>query len=151
MKTSDRGIELIKTFEGYQGQPYLDAVGCETIGYGHKCRPMEQFPGGLSEEQAADLLVCDLERFETHILRNVEVPLSQEQFDALVSFTYNLGTGNFDKSTLKRKLNNSDYLGAADEFPRWNRAGGQILAGLHKRRLAEQALFLEGTDHDRET
>ena len=142
MRTSDRGIEFIKQWEGFAAQPYIDAVGIETIGYGHVIRQGENFPQGLYEEEATQLLIRDLERFETHVLRNVEVPISQSQFDALVSFCYNVGTGNFDKSTLKRKLNDYDYDGAADEFQRWNRAGGKVLTGLHRRRHAEAEMFL---------
>jgi lysozyme len=96
----------------------------------------------ITEDQANQLLTEELNHFVEIINQVVQVDLTQNQFDALVSFTYNLGDGNLRKSTLLRKLNAGDYQGAADEFPKWDRAGGQVIAGLLRRRNAERDLFL---------
>lgn len=90
------------------------------------------------------MLLNDVQRFEPEIERLVTVPLSQNQWDALVSFTYNLGAANLEWSTLLRKLNAGDYAAAADQFPRWNKGGGKVLVWLVRRRAAERDLFLEG-------
>jgi lysozyme len=111
-----------------------------TIGYGHTGGVKE---GDLITEQKAEqLLQDDLKKFENGVLRLVRVPLAQNQFDALVSFAFNLGVGNLGKSTLLKMLNDRDYKGAAGQFIRWNKAAGKELAGLTRRRLAESALFL---------
>lgn len=140
MKASQKAIDLIKEFEGFEPRPYDDAVGIKTIGYGHVIRPGESFTG-LTESEATSLLCKDLEKAENAILGYVERPLSQGQFDALCSFVFNLGSGNFSKSTLLRKINAGDFAGAADEFKRWDKAGGKVLAGLTRRRLAEAEIF----------
>ena len=99
--------------------------------------------GVISEAEAETLLVLDLESSEGWVLRLVKEPLSENQFSALTSFTFNVGCGALQRSTLRMKLNRGEYtLGAADEFPKWRRAGGRILAGLVRRRAAERALFL---------
>ncbi|MBH3360774.1 lysozyme [Pseudomonas guariconensis] len=141
MRTSQRGLSIIKSFEGLRLQAYKDAVGVWTIGYG----TTRGVNAGMkiSKEQAERMLLNDVQRFEPEIERLVGVPLSQNQWDALVSFTYNLGAANLESSTLLRKLNAGDYAGAADQFQRWNKAGGKVLAGLTRRREAERALFLE--------
>ncbi|MDE6314164.1 MAG: glycoside hydrolase family protein [Lachnospiraceae bacterium] len=142
MKTSEAGRKLIQQFEGCRLQAYRDCVGVLTIGYGHTG---DVAAGQVITQQRADeLMVKDLERFERGVERCVTVPLTQEQFDALVSFSYNLGTGSLQKSTLLRKLNGKDYQGAAQEFVKWNKAGGKVLAGLTRRREAEKAMFLSG-------
>ncbi|AUG08164.1 lysozyme [Pseudomonas sp. S09G 359] len=97
----------------------------------------------ITNEQAERMLVNDIGRFEPEIERLVKVPLNHAQWDALMSFTYNLGAANLSSSTLLKLLNAGDYASAAEQFPRWNKAGGQVLAGLTKRRLAERAMFLE--------
>lgn len=140
MNASDEGIELIKQFEGFRAKAYRCPAGIPTIGYGHT--------GGVSmddeiaEDEAESLLESDLKRFERGVSRLVGVPLSQGQFDALVSFTFNLGGGALQRSTLRQKLNRGDYEGAAREFPKWCRAGGVRLAGLLRRRQAEMEMFL---------
>lgn len=140
MRTSQRGLSLIKSFEGLRLQAYQDAVGVWTIGYG----TTRGVNAGMkiSKEQAERMLLNDVQRFEPEVERLVTVPLSQNQWDALVSFTYNLGAANLESSTLLRKLNAGDYAAAADQFPRWNKAGGKVLVGLTRRREAERALFL---------
>lgn len=145
MQTSDKGIALIKEFEGCKLTAYQDSVGVWTIGYGWT-QPVDGKPicAGMTikQETAERLLKTGLVSYESDVSRLVKVGLSQGQFDALVSFTYNLGSRSLSTSTLLRKLNAGDYAGAADEFLRWNKAGGKVLNGLTRRREAERALFL---------
>lgn len=141
MKISKKGLDLIKTFEGLELKAYKDSVGVLTIGWGSTGSHVK--PGmSITKEQAEELLKQDVSRFEKGVNDLVKVPLIQNQFDALVSFSFNLGLGNLKSSTLLRKLNASDYSGAASEFLRWNRAGNKVLAGLTRRRIAERDLFL---------
>lgn len=145
MQTSDKGIALIKQFEGCKLTAYQDSVGVWTIGYGWT-QPVDGKPvrAGMTikQETAERLLKTGLVSYEIDVSRLVKVSLTQGQFDALVSFTYNLGARSLSTSTLLRKLNAGDYAGAADEFLRWNKAGGKVLNGLTRRREAERALFL---------
>lgn len=141
MRTSQRGLSLIKSFEGLRLQAYQDSVGVWTIGYG-TTRGVKAGMA-ITKEQAERMLMDDVQRFEPEIERLVTLPLSQNQWDALISFTYNLGAANLESSTLLRKLNAGDYTGAAEQFPCWNKAGGRVLPGLVRRRAAEQALFME--------
>ena len=146
MKTSQSGISLIKGFEGKRLNAYYDGVGVWTIGFG-----TIKYPNGVrvkkgdtcTEAQAESYLKNDLVKFENAINRLVKVPLNQNQFDALSSFTYNLGETNLSSSTLLKKLNAKDYAGTADQFPRWNKAGGKVMNGLTRRREAERILFLK--------
>lgn len=140
--TGAAGLTLIKSFEGLSLEKYRDAVGKWTIGYGHLILPNENFPQALSKVEAEDLLRADLGTTERGIHRLVTVALNQNQFDALVAFAFNVGLGNLQNSTLLRLLNQGQYQEAADQFPRWNKAGGKILAGLTRRRDAERALFM---------
>ncbi|CAM6546661.1 Lysozyme [Enterobacter intestinihominis] len=145
MQTSEKGIALIKLFEGCKLTAYQDSVGVWTIGYGWT-QPVDGKPirAGMTikQETAERLLKTGLVRYESDVSRLVKVGMTQGQFDALVSFTYNLGARSLSTSTLLRKLNTGDYAGAADEFLRWNKAGGKVLNGLTRRREAERALFL---------
>ncbi|EPV8635277.1 lysozyme [Enterobacter hormaechei] len=145
MQTSDKGIALIKEFEGCKLTAYQDSVGVWTIGYGWT-QPVDgkSIRAGMTikQETAERLLKTGLVSYESDVSRLVKVGLTQGQFDALVSFTYNLGSRSLSTSTLLRKLNAGDYTGAADEFLRWNKAGGKVLKGLTRRREAERALFL---------
>ena len=145
MQTSDKGIALIKQFEGCKLTAYQDSVGVWTIGYGWT-QPVDGKPirAGMTikQETAERLLKTGLVSYESDVSRLVKVGMTQGQFDALVSFTYNLGARSLSTSTLLRKLNTGDYAGAADEFLRWNKAGGKVLNGLTRRREAERALFL---------
>ena len=145
MQTSDKGIALIKQFEGCKLTAYQDSVGVWTIGYGWT-QPVDGKPirAGMTikQETAERLLKTGLVSYESDVSRLVKVGLTQGQFDALVSFTYNLGARSLSTSTLLRKLNAGDCVGAADEFMRWNKAGGKVLNGLTRRREAERALFL---------
>lgn len=141
MKTSQAGIKLIKSFENCALAAYLCPAGVWTIGWGHTGNDV--FPGLRATAARADeLLTEDLARFELAVNRLVVVHVTQSQFDALVSFAFNCGSAALEKSTLLRKLNARDYAGAADEFQRWNKAGGKVLAGLTRRRAAERALFV---------
>lgn len=140
MKVNSRGLQLIKHFEGLFLQAYLCPAEVLTIGYGHTA---DVQPGDvITPEQADTFLLEDVSASERAVNRFVTVPLTQNQFDALVSFVFNLGGHNFKSSTLLRKLNAGDYTGAAEEFPRWVNAGGKQLSGLIRRREAEKALFL---------
>lgn len=145
MQTSEKGIALIKQFEGCKLTAYQDSVGVWTIGYGWT-QPVDGKPirAGMTikQETAERLLKTGLVSYESDVSRLVKVGLTQWQFDALVSFTYNLGARSLSTSTLLRRLNAGDYAGAADEFLRWNKAGGKVLNGLTRRREAERALFL---------
>ena len=146
MKTSDKGLSLIQQFEGFSAKPYKCPAGVPTIGYGATYYPdgrrvtMQDKP--VSEADATDMLRSMLASYEAGVSRYVQVPLTQGQFDALVSFAYNLGLSALKSSTLLRLLNLRDYAGAAAQFLRWNRAGGKVLPGLTRRREAERKLFV---------
>lgn len=144
MKTSQRGIDLIKEFEGCCLTAYADGGGVWTIGYGHTAGVCQ---GDVTTEEGAEVFLCDdLVSTETSVSGAVDVPISQNQFDALVSFTYNLGSGNLNSSTLLKLLNSGNPKMAADEFPKWNLINGQPSNGLTRRRESERSLFLEGLD-----
>ena len=134
-------LALIRRFEGFSPTVYADAAGYWTIGVGHRLRDGETFPLGISDQQADDLLRADLGWAMRAVSGFTRVSLTDGQFGALVSLTFNIGSGNFHASTLRMKLNRGDYDGAADEFPKWRRAGGSIWPGLVRRRAAERMLF----------
>lgn len=142
---TNEALELIKKSEGLRLYAYIDAVGVWTIGYGHTSaagEPKVTKGMRISKEEAESILIDDLKRvYIPAVSRNVKVPLNPNQFGALVSFTYNLGEGNLQKSTLLKKLNKGDYKGAAAEFPKWVKGGGKTLPGLVTRRKAERKLF----------
>lgn len=142
MNISEKGIQLIKSFEGCRLTAYK-AVPTEkmyTIGYGHYGVEAGTV---ITQAQADMYLKIDLEKFDNYVNKYVTVPITQGMHDALVSFTYNCGAGNLKKSTLLKKLNQGDYIGAAEEFCKWNKANGQVLKGLARRRQAEKERFLE--------
>ncbi|MGH2622045.1 MAG: lysozyme [Sphingobacterium sp.] len=147
MRTSQRGIDLIKEFEGFRGDAYPDpGSGGEpyTIGYGttrYAGRGKVKMGDSISEKEAEKYLSYDVIMFETAVQSLVEVPLTQNQFDALVSFAYNLGTTALAGSTLLRELNKGRYESAAGQFERWVYASGKKLKGLIRRRIAEKQLF----------
>lgn len=141
MKTGEKGLELIKHFEGLRLGAYQCSADVWTIGYGHTAGVK---PGdAITTEQADAFLRQDVADSERAVSRFVSVPLTQNQFDALVSFTFNLGSGSLRNSTLLKKLNAGDYSGAAEQLLRWVNAGGKKLPGLVRRREAEKTLFLE--------
>lgn len=148
MQVSDAGIELIKSFEGFRAKAYPDPKSGGdpwTVGYG-----TTKFPSGrpvkkgdyVTPAQAEMYLREDVKKFASSVDALITVPLKQCQYDALVSFVYNLGATNFRNSTLLKKLNAKDYKGAADEFLRWVSPGSSVEAGLRRRRTAERAMFL---------
>ena len=141
--TGDKGVELICHFEGLKLERYRDAVGLWTIGYGHLIlkTEMEKLIK-ITTGEAKTLLRKDLRRTEQGVQKLVSVSVTQNQFDALVSFAFNLDVGSLKKSTLLRKLNAGDVQGAALQFKSWNKAGGKVLTGLTRRREAEMKLFL---------
>jgi lysozyme len=151
MNVSQRGLDLLKSFEGLRLQAYDDGTGTWTIGHGLTFYPDSgrkvQQGDEIDAEAAEELFAAAVGDFAADVGRLVHVSLSQQQFDALVSIAYNIGTGALEKSTLLQKLNAGDYYGAADEFNRWNKAGGVVIPGLVNRRKFERALFLEGTFH----
>ena len=150
--TSEAGLKAIMEHEGFRESVYKDAAGHPTIGYGHKLTASEIesgiFANGITEEQGMALLRQDLTVAETAVRKNVQVSLTQNQFDALVSFTFNVGGGNLRRSTLLSQLNAGNYSGAADQFLRWNkvRINGQLTSskGLSNRRSTERCMFLGG-------
>lgn len=141
---TQEGLDLIKQFEGFSSTVYICPAGYPTIGYGHVVRDEEKgrFDTGIDQEQGEELLRRDAHVAERAVLRLITVPLTDGQFDALVSFTFNLGGGALQRSTLRRKLNRQDYVSAAGELRRWIWAGGRKLKGLIKRREAEKGLFI---------
>ena len=147
MKISSKGLELIKEFEGLSLKPYLDVVNIPTIGWGNtfyedgtKVTLKDQ---PVTKERANELLEKIVNKdFADKIFPLIKVKVTQNQFDAMVSLAYNIGTGSFLKSTLLKKVNVSDFIGASNEFLRWNKAGGKELLGLTKRREREKQLFL---------
>ncbi len=140
-EVSKECIELIKKAEGFSPKPYID-IDHPAIGYGHRLTEGETYTS-ITEQFAENLLRRDIEnRYSPIIARNVKVSLTQGQYDALRSFVYNLGERRLKNSTLLKKLNNGDYIGAAEEFPKWNKSEGKVSAGLTIRREKEKALFL---------
>lgn len=136
----EKGLALIKSREGCKLKAYTCQAGVWTIGYGHTG---DVKPGQtITQKQAEELFKKDLKKYVNAVNKLVKVSLTQNQFDALVSFTYNVGIGAFQNSTLLRKLNAKDYAGASNEFARWNKAGGTVSNGLIARRKEEKALFL---------
>jgi len=138
------GIDLIKSFEGLELKAYPDpGTGGDpwTIGYGHTGPEVK--PGLVwTQEEADAALVKDLDKFVSGVTALLTSSVTPNQFSALVSFAYNCGLANLKSSTLLKKVNAGDIAGAANEFPRWNKAAGKVLAGLTRRREAEKALFL---------
>lgn len=141
MRLSAEGLDLIKRFEGFRGHAYNDVAGFSTIGYGHRIVPPESFPNGIIEPQAAAILAKDVAEAERTVTRLVKVALTQGQFDALVNFCFNLGSGRLVKSTLLRALNAGRYDAAAEQLLLWDLAGGEVNLGLKARREVELRLW----------
>jgi lysozyme len=156
MKVSDKCIEQIKKDEGVRNKPYQCPALLWTVGVGHVIDPTHAkvpmadrkalpIPAGwdriLTSIEIDEILRTDLNRFEQGVLRLIKVPLTQGQFDALVSFSFNVGLGNLQNSTLRMKLNRSEYDAAAEQFLVWTKAGGKVLPGLVKRRTHEKEMF----------
>ena len=143
MNISNEGISLIKKFEGCELESYQDAVGVWTTGYGHTKNVKEGMT--ISKEQADNMLLNELDEYCEHVEKAVDVTLKQNEFDALVSWTYNLGPTNLNDSTMLKVLNNKDFEEVPNQIKRWNKAGGKVLQGLVRRREAEALLF-QGKD-----
>ena len=144
MKPTENLIQMIKKNEGFSPK-ITDDVGNPMIGYGCNLSVSEaqKYEGRtISEVEAVSLLLSRLTPVVDLVNKIVKVPLTQNQFDALCDLVYNIGSGAFSKSTLLKKLNTKDYTGAAEEFAKWNIAGGKVLSGLTKRREEEKKLFL---------
>ena len=141
MKISQEGISLIKKFEGCKLTAYQCSAGVWTIGYGHTKGVTEDTK--ITQEEAEEMLVEELHEYESYINDFVTAPLSQNQFDALVSWVYNLGPANLKSSTLLKVLNEGKYNEVPAQIKRWNKAGGEVLQGLIRRREAEALLFLD--------
>ena len=139
MKISQEGISLIKKFEGCELTAYQCSAGVWTIGYGHTKGIEEGME--ITQQEAEDMLVEELHEYENYINDNVTAPLSQNQFDAMVSWVYNLGPANLKASTLLKVLNAGNYDDVPFQMRRWNKAGGVTLDGLIRRREAEALLF----------
>ena len=151
-KVSDNCIRMIKHHEGVRQQPYQDPIGLWTVGVGHLIGDGKKLPEEWNKtftmEEVDNILKDDLARFERGV--NTLIPitrLTQNQFDALVSFSFNVGLGNLQASTLRQKLNRGDYEGAGNEFPKWRKAGGKVLPGLVRRRADEKNLFMSDVIH----
>lgn len=142
-------ISLIKEFEGFVARPEPDPIGLPTVGYGHLCQTTGcaevPYPFPLTTTTASALLTSDLRTYQNCIARDIadSVRLNANQYGALVSWAFNVGCGNSESSTLVRRLNNGENPNtvAEEELPKWNKAGGQVLPGLVRRRAAEVTLF----------
>jgi lysozyme len=143
MKTSEVGIQLIKRFEGCKLKPYLCPAKFWTVGYGHVIGNGKEVPEKqlYTRGEIDELLRTDLARFEQGVRRYCPVPLTQFEFDSLVSFSFNLGLGVLQRSTLRQKILRKDRQAAAKEILKYNKAGGQVLKGLTRRREAEYRMF----------
>lgn len=147
MKMSARGRALLTKREGNVLRAYQDSIGVWTVGVGHTSMagPPTVVPGmTITAEESDAILSRDLVQYESAVAKAVHVPITQGQFDALTSLCFNIGPGNFAKSMVVKKLNAGDVRGAADAILNWNKAGGQVLNGLVKRRTAEREQFLDG-------
>ncbi len=151
MTTSPMGIKVLEAFEGLRLKAYTDSAGLLSIGYGHLITPEDAMgeESVISQQDAEDLLIMDLAEAEHAVNSQVIILLSQRQFDALVCLVYNIGSGAFRNSTIRKRLNVGDYEGAASAWTApatiFNKAGGKITEGLTNRRKAERKLF-EGTE-----
>ena len=143
MRTSGQGVALIKKFEGCELEAYQCSANVWTIGYGHTRGVKEG--DEISADKAEYILLEDLIEFETYVDQLVTVSLNQDQFDALVSWPFNLGPTNLKESTMLLRLNDGQYSEVPAEMARWNRSGGEVLEGLKRRRKAEGLLF-QGLD-----
>ncbi len=139
MRIGNKGIDLIKHFEGCELEAYKCPSGVWTIGYGHIKGVSEGMT--ITQEEAEEMLRDEMAEYEGYVNRLVTAELNQNQFDAMVSWVYNLGGGDLSSSTLLKVLNDGDYAGVPAQMMRWNKAGGKVLEGLTRRRQAEADLF----------
>lgn len=143
MKTSQAGIDLICHYEGFVAKPYLCPAGFLTIGYGHRVHLSERkaMEGGITPAVAEEILRRDVEGAERAVLRLCPALDKQNRFDAIVSFTFNLGAGALQRSTLRQKINRGEHKAVPAELMKWIWAGGRKLPGLVARRAAEGAMY----------
>jgi|TARA_R110000823_G_scaffold11710_1_gene39528 lysozyme len=145
VRTNDEGIAIIKRYEGCSLKCYLDPIGIPTIGYGSiwglDHSRLDSSHRDITEDEAQHLLKRELHKTENSVARMVKSSLTQNQFSALCCLVYNVGSGRFRSSTIRMKINRKDFIGAANEFWKWRRAGGKILKGLVRRRKDEEILF----------
>lgn len=154
MKMSDRGLQLLTQWEGFETHVYKDSAGLPTIGVGHLLTKDElssgkvmikgqqvKFHNGLTHQQVVDLLSDDIKRYEETVRNTVKADLKQHQFDALVSFCFNVGQRAFSNSTLLKRINESNWNDVPVQFRRWNKAGGRVVKGLINRRENEIKLW----------
>ncbi len=139
-RVSKKGIELVKQFEGFSPRRYICAGGYATIGFGHKLLPNEKYIN-ITYACAEEILLRDLMKFEQAVVRYIYVDLLDHQFDALTSFTFNLGPAALQRSTLRSKINREDFAAVPQEFLKWVYVGNKKINGLFKRRLLESRLF----------
>jgi lysozyme len=140
---TENGLKLIKSFEGFSNTIYLDEARLQTIGFGHLILPHEKsfFKNGLSISEAESLLKKDLAIAENAVARLIKIPLNNKQFDALVSFTFNVGAAALQRSTLRRKVNRQEHEQVPAEFMLWVYANGRKIPGLIRRRASEAELY----------
>lgn len=145
MRTSIKAIDLIKQYEGCELKVYKDSKDFLTVGYGHKILPQDRLKLNqtITQEQADSFLAFDLARTEAGVDRLLHVDVTDNQFDALVSFAFNIGVGALERSSLLNNLNTKRFTTAADELLQWNHSGGVVVKGLLLRRTAERSLFLQ--------
>jgi lysozyme len=141
MHLSNAGLELLKKSEGFSDRTYLDVAGFQTIGFGHRVQPGENFGNGIDPAQGEAILARDVTVAEGAVARLVKVPLTQGQFDALVDFVFNLGAARLAESTLLKYLNKSQYDAAAWQLLAWDHAGSREIAAVKNRREAEFKLW----------
>jgi lysozyme len=141
MELSTAGMDLIKKSEGFRDRVYRDLEGYPTIGYGHRLIHPETFPNGITESQGTAILHNDIRDAEHAVARLVKVSLTQNQYDALVDFVFNLGQVRLAESTLLRELNSGRFAEAGEQLLRWDHAGAQENAGLKARREAELRIW----------
>ena len=146
MKTSERGLQLIKAYEGIRLKPYRDCVGLYTVGVGHLIGDGTVLPDSWNRtftiEEVNELLVADVRKFELGLARYVNVELSQNQFDAIIDYCFNLGLGTFQRSSVRQAINRRDKASVVRNLLRYNKAGGKVVPQLDNRRKAEALLFL---------
>lgn len=146
MVVSDKCIDMIKHHEGVRLRPYRCPAGLWTVGVGHLIGDGKTLPDAWNRtftmEEVNDILKEDLRRFERGVLRLCPNGLTQSRFDALVSFSFNVGLGNLQRSSVRMRHNRGDYAGAAEAFLMWTKAAGRVLPGLVKRRQDERSLYL---------
>lgn len=146
MKINEAGLDIIKYYEGWSSRPYKCPAGIATIGYGSTWdidgQKVDMRHKKITKDHGEALLLRELRHVDHAIRKLVTAELTANMYSSLASIIYNIGSGNFQRSTLRMKLNRGWYEDAANEFPKWRRAGGRILKGLVKRRAKERELFL---------